>query len=247
MMRGRQNKDTWGRALPVSRVWLTLSTRHWRTNPSIHSFIIIIIIAGGYTLTHTAHSLFIENIWTQLPARQRGEQQFLLPLESGGGRTNRAVIYTREGKKLTPIPPHGSLTNMGVTEPIEKDRGKILLCFIIYRLEGAFISNDFMLFPCVHFVRFIIMGFKPLHCPVSQLLEQLESWGFEFPRTHILMKQMYTLNAPRVTLDKSACQMHKCVNIKSKSSSAQTPNEAKPSLIKIALFFKPTRVWGVTK
>lgn len=75
-----------------------------------------------HTHTHTAHSLFIENIWTQLPARQRGEQQFLLPLEFGGGRTNRTVIYTRERRKekLTPIPPHGSLTNMGVSEPDER-------------------------------------------------------------------------------------------------------------------------------
>lgn len=50
---------------------------------------------------HT-HSLFIENIWTQLPALQKGEQQFLLPLEFGGGRTNRAVIYTRERKRNSP-------------------------------------------------------------------------------------------------------------------------------------------------
>jgi len=50
---------------------------------------------------HT-HSLFIENIWTQLPALQKGEQQFLLPLEFRGGRTNRAVIYTRERKRNSP-------------------------------------------------------------------------------------------------------------------------------------------------
>lgn len=73
--------------------------------------------------THTAHSLFTENIWTQLPAQQRGEQQFLLPLEFGG-RENKQDRYLHTGKKekLTPIPPHGSLTNMGVTEPDERQR-----------------------------------------------------------------------------------------------------------------------------
>lgn len=117
--------EKWGWVLPVPEPWKSVAdTVHSALkNKSIHSFIIIIIIRE---YTHSAHSLFIENIWTQLPSRQRGEQQFLLPLEFGGGRTNRTVIYTRQKRKekLTPIPPHGSLTNIGVTEPDERQERK---------------------------------------------------------------------------------------------------------------------------
>ncbi len=74
--------------------------------------------------THTAHSLFTENIWTQLPARQRGEQQFLLPLEFGGGRTNRTVIYTRERKRNSPRFLRTAVSRTWVSLSLMRDREK---------------------------------------------------------------------------------------------------------------------------
>lgn len=95
------------------RVWLTLSTQHWRTSLSIHS--------SSSENTHT-QLVYRKHLDTITRSAERTATVFVAA--GVRGRENKQGCYLHTGKKekLTPIPPHGSLTNMGVTEPIERER-----------------------------------------------------------------------------------------------------------------------------
>ncbi len=100
--------EKWGWVLPVSEPWKSVAdTVHSALkNKSIHSFIIIIIreYTHTHTHTHTAHSLFTENIWTQLPLGREESNSFCCRWSSGEGeQTGPLFTHGKEREKLTPI------------------------------------------------------------------------------------------------------------------------------------------------